>query len=165
MSLTRINNIKGSYILIIQLESEITIQVGKLGRIMFDCGWYAYSGSAMNGIGARIGRHLRHNKKFHWHIDFLLDHAVVDSVYTVESTRRLECVIANGLGFTLDSVPGFGCSDCRCESHLYHHHNRDMLTAAVEAGLAGQGFVLNHRDSVNSLFPVMGMNVRRYVGT
>jgi len=48
------------------------------GQIPFPAGWYVYTGSARNGLAQRVGRHLRHNKRKHWHIDYLL--AVADRV-------------------------------------------------------------------------------------
>jgi sugar fermentation stimulation protein A len=49
----------GVYILLIALPREETIPVGKLGPIRFPEGFYAYVGSAMNGLESRVTRHLR----------------------------------------------------------------------------------------------------------
>ena len=59
----KINNIrellmKGSYTLLIELPEQEVIPVGKLGLIAFSQGFYAYVGSGMGGVEARIGRHL-----------------------------------------------------------------------------------------------------------
>ena len=67
--------IKGSYLLIIKLQDDKKILVGKLGKIAFKKGYYVYVGSAMNGLEQRLQRHLRSQKKFHWHIDYLLNQA------------------------------------------------------------------------------------------
>jgi len=110
---------KGSYILVIELKKERTIQVGKLGKIHFKKGIYAYVGSALNGLETRINRHIRKTKKKHWHIDYLLDFAEVVDVYCKENETKEECKIAKKLEEDFVSIPGFGCSDCRCKSHLF----------------------------------------------
>ena len=60
---------KGSYLLLLFLEKEKVLQVGKLGTFTFQKGWYCYVGSAMNNLQARIERHLKIEKKLRWHID------------------------------------------------------------------------------------------------
>lgn len=64
---------KGSYCLIINVEKDTKIKIGKkLGIINFKKGCYVYVGSAMNSLESRVKRHLSDNKKKHWHIDYLL---------------------------------------------------------------------------------------------
>jgi Uri superfamily endonuclease len=121
----------GSYVLIINVKDRRVIEVGALGEIAFEAGAYAYVGSAMGGLDARIDRHLRDDKRLHWHIDYLLQHAEVVDVVRVESEDRLECRIAAALAERLDVVDGFGCSDCACEGHLFHAEHIETLTAAV----------------------------------
>jgi len=111
---------KGSYILVIELKEEKTIQVGKLGKIVFKKGFYVYVGSALNGLEQRISRHLRKTKKKHWHIDYLLDFVEVVDVFYKENKVTEECKIAKMLDKQLFSIPGFGCSDCKCEGHLFY---------------------------------------------
>jgi Uri superfamily endonuclease len=121
---------KGSYILIIKLKDKKTIQIGKLGKIHFKKGFYVYVGSALNGLEQRINRHLRKTKKKHWHIDYFLDFAeVIDTIYK-ESETREECNIAIELDKQLVSIPGFGCSDCRCKSHLFYGSYK-MITQVI----------------------------------
>ncbi len=54
---------KGCYCLIINVESENTIKIGKKLNIQFDKGYYIYVGSAMNSLMAIIKRHLSDEKK------------------------------------------------------------------------------------------------------
>jgi Uri superfamily endonuclease len=110
---------KGAYILIVELSGNVEIRVGKLGRINFRKGFYAYVGSAMNGLENRIGRHLRKGKKRFWYVDYLLENADVRAVVYKESTKREECTFARNLRQHFNPVQGFGCSDCRCGSHLF----------------------------------------------
>ena len=76
----------------------------------------------MNGLKKRIARHLRKDKKLHWHIDYLLQHAEVVDVVSHFTDRRKECeyneIVANLPGAQI-IVPKFGSTDCnRCSSHL-----------------------------------------------
>ncbi len=72
---------KGTYLLLIKLPSDVNIQVGKRGLIHFSSGWYVYVGSALRGIERRVARHCSHNKKMHWHIDYLLESVSIVDVF------------------------------------------------------------------------------------
>ena len=111
---------KGSYILIVKLKDDFSISIGKKGKRKFYKGYYVYIGSAVNGLEKRIQRHLRDDKKMHWHIDYLLKYANITDIFYKESTYKEECDIAKGLDKNLKSINGFGCSDCKCESHLFY---------------------------------------------
>ena len=111
---------KGGYILLLDLEEESKIRIGRLGDITFDSGYYAYVGSAMRGLKQRISRHLRQEKKFHWHIDYLLEEANVLNVIACQSGNSIECLIANEIGKEYKVINGFGSSDCKCPGHLYY---------------------------------------------
>ena len=110
---------KGSYVLLIQLPEEQTITIGSLKAIYFPRGYYAYVGSAMGGFKSRLNRHLKSNKKPHWHIDYLLEKASISEIILCETNDRMECTIAQALTGQFDSIPGFGSSDCKCRSHLF----------------------------------------------
>lgn len=105
--------------LLIQLPETESINVGSLKMIAFPRGNYAYVGSAMGGFKSRLNRHLKSDKKPRWHIDYLLNRAFISSIILVKTEERLECAIAQTLNRQFMSVPGFGCSDCRCRSHLF----------------------------------------------
>jgi len=110
---------KGSYILLVSLAEGSTIKAGSLPHSYFPAGSYAYVGSAMGGFKPRLERHLRANKKLHWHIDYLLERAGITSIILCQTEARVECVIAQALNGQFECVPGFGASDCRCPSHLF----------------------------------------------
>ena len=110
---------KGCYVLLIGLPADETVTAGRLGPIRFRGGHYAYVGSALGGLRSRLNRHLRSEKKAHWHIDYLLEKARISEIVTCETDVRVECVIARALWGRFDSVAGFGSSDCRCRSHLF----------------------------------------------
>jgi Uri superfamily endonuclease len=111
---------KGSYVLLIELKTDKIIEIGKLGKLFFKKGFYAYVGSAMNSLNGRINRHLRLDKKIHWHIDYFLKHAEIINVFYKETNKKIECEIAGKLGEKLESITDFGCSDCKCKSHFFY---------------------------------------------
>lgn len=126
----------GTYTLVIELSEAAGIEIGALGPKHFDSGWYAYVGSALGSGGfARIDRHRElaagERETRHWHIDYLLGHpdSRLDSVVKTSSVDR-ECPVAKSL--ETPAVPEFGCSDCRCETHLFFELRRAELVGAVE---------------------------------
>ena len=96
---------KGAYVLLIELPESAEIQVGHLGKIKFQTCFYAYVGSALGGVEARISRHLRKEKKLHWHIDYLLARARIKEVYV---NKGKECDIVKKLAEHFPCVRGFG---------------------------------------------------------
>ena len=118
---------KGSYLLLIELGNNATISIGKMGEMAFNKGFYVYAGSALNGLEQRIQRHLRENKKTHWHIDYFLKHTTVTDVFYKENNVREECIIAKKFEGTLPSILGFGCSDCSCTSHLFYGTYNEII--------------------------------------
>lgn len=118
---------KGSYVLLFRLKEDKKIQVGRLGVIYFKKGYYAYVGSAMNGLEQRIKRHLREQKKIHWHIDYLLEFSEITDIFYKKNEKKEECDISNKFMSKLDYIPGFGCSDCKCKSHLFYGSKKDIL--------------------------------------
>jgi Uri superfamily endonuclease len=75
----------------------------------------------MNNLEKRVQRHLRKEKKFHWHIDYLTtwNFVKIQKVYIRESDRKEECLIAEIVSKYGIPIAGFGSSDCRCISHFY----------------------------------------------
>ncbi|MDI6889174.1 MAG: GIY-YIG nuclease family protein [Methanocellales archaeon] len=118
---------KGTYVLLIELPKSTKVQVGKLGYIDFQVGFYAYVGSALNGLEARIARHLREEKKLYWHIDYLLAHARIKEILYAEGSEKGECDIARNLAARFSSIKGFGSSDCDCKSHLFYSADKCKL--------------------------------------
>jgi Uri superfamily endonuclease len=144
--------LKGSYILLIELATRKDILVGKLGYVSFPKASYAYVGSAMNGLRARLARHLREEKRLHWHIDYLLKEAEIEEIIICRAEERVECSLAQGLAGEFQFIPGFGSSDCKCRSHLYFAQGRDGLKARVaeavkQAGIAYEIFFQGSREN------------------
>lgn len=114
---------RGIYLLLISVEKEIEVEVGALGKVNFNPGYYTYVGSAQKNLDARVERHLSNNKKKFWHIDYLLDNKNVEvvDVFYKEAGKEEECKTARELENRFPSVKGFGCSDCNCRSHLFRN--------------------------------------------
>ncbi|WP_407454856.1 GIY-YIG nuclease family protein [Methanobrevibacter sp.] len=124
---------KGCYCLIININDEKTIKIGKkLGKTTFKKGYYVYVGSAMNSLSARINRHLSNEKKLHWHVDYLLKNANITDVIYNESNLKIECELSQYLAAKTNGIKDFGSSDCECESHLYYFKNRKDAIENVE---------------------------------
>jgi len=144
--------VKGSYILLVELATGKDILVGKLGYVSFPKASYAYVGSAMNGLRARLDRHLREEKKTHWHIDYFLKEAEIKEIILCKAEERVECSLAQALAEEFQSIPGFGASDCKCRSHLYFARGKDRLKARVaqavkQAGLGYEIFFQGSREN------------------
>ena len=54
---------KGSYVLVLKLEEDKRLTIGRLGTFEFPAGLYLYCGSALNGLEARVRRHLRQGQE------------------------------------------------------------------------------------------------------
>lgn len=114
----------GIYTLVLCLDPGREIAVGRLGSIFFPKGYYAYTGSARGSGGLkRVERHLeiqtgaRTTRR--WHIDYLLPETCFQEAIITPTAQDLECIIARKIGARLLPIPGFGCTDCSCVSHLH----------------------------------------------
>lgn len=110
----------GSYLLLISLLERLQ---GKLRGKPYTLapGTYLYAGSANGpgGIAARVARHMRNDKKLHWHVDELT--VAASEITALAFPGGSECVLVERLlkeGYEAP-LPGFGSSDCRsCPAHL-----------------------------------------------
>ncbi len=114
----------GTYALILQCGSNVSVQIGHWRQIDILPGYYIYNGSAFGpgGVRARVLRHLRMDKPKHWHIDYLSEFVTPVAVWVSYETERLEHQWAQVFYDMPELTPfqGFGCSDCKCSSHLFH---------------------------------------------
>lgn len=113
----------GIYQLLVCLNRGRRLTVGGLGHRMFNKGWYIYTGSAQKNFFHRLLRHHRKDKKYHWHIDYLLGIGEIVAYDYLPYRDGLECdthqhTLAEFSGGI--EITGFGCSDCRCSSHLIY---------------------------------------------
>lgn len=110
----------GCYIFIVRLPEERAVSIGSKGSMAFRKGYYLYVGSAKCNLSKRLERHQRKRKRFHWHIDYLRAFCEAHAAIAIRTTADLEHELAGAVGAIADwQIPGFGCSDCQCTSHLF----------------------------------------------
>jgi Uri superfamily endonuclease len=127
----------GTYVLVLQSGKRQAAQVGKWGRLEIARGYYLYVGSAFGpgGVLSRVSRHCRAEKAKRWHVDYLREQTHLEAIWYVHSDERFEHRWARKLE-TLEettAIKGFGCSDCRCLSHLFFVASPAGLTACRHA--------------------------------
>ena len=130
----------GTYVLILYLAEDRFIRVGRIGTFLFKKGFYAYVGSALGPGGARsrIGHHLGRSDWPRWHIDYLTRVISPAEAWVTVDPKRWEHPFAQRLHRSPESstpVPGFGASDCRCRSHLFHFTGKPDLGVTLPATL------------------------------
>lgn len=129
----------GTYALILQNLAQAKVQIGHWRQIDLEPGYYLYVGSAFGpgGVQARVSRHCRRKKPNHWHIDYLREFVHPLGAWYSHETGRLEHRWAQILCDMSDmsSIEGFGCSDCKCHSHLFQSCTTPEL--ALFTGMAG----------------------------
>ena len=133
--------LKGLYFLEIYNSILQTLKIGKKYNICFNKGYYFYIGSALNGIMGRVSWHLSNDKKFFWHIDYLLSnknisikkiyYLTIDNRSTYKNKGhnrylRKECEVAQNIKSFTYPINQFGCSDCNCCSHLFFNINNKV---------------------------------------
>jgi len=119
----------GTYVLVLSSRSTDLIQIGRLGALQLQSGFYLYVGSALGpgGVRARLAHHLKLSRRPHWHIDYLRAHSRVEEAWYCLDCQRLEHLWAEHIGLVKgSSVPlvGFGSTDCGCEGHLFFFRQR-----------------------------------------
>ncbi len=156
----RLPSRKGTYALILYLPSGCRLQVGRLGEHEFTCGYYLYIGSAFGpgGLAARIRHHVRPPDRPHWHIDYLRTVARLKAVWCICSDIRLEhpwAAAVERMPEVRIPVNGFGSTDCRCRSHLFHVVRKPRLDL-FQAGLTAAGIDESIRQITD--FSCMGID-------
>lgn len=114
---------RGTYVLLLELDSARRLTVGRLGEFDFPAGWYAYAGSARGpgGLAARLRHHRRLAARPHWHLDYLRPHGrIAECWYGAAGVHDEHRWAAELLAMTRTApvAPGFGSSDCACATHL-----------------------------------------------
>ena len=118
--LTAENHDSGDYLFVIRIADDTDIAIGSKGIMHFPRGYYVYTGSAKKNLAARLARHSRKRKKFHWHIDYLRQEADVIAAIPIRTSQDLEHELAGAVEVISDwRIDGFGCTDCHCLSHLF----------------------------------------------
>lgn len=129
---------KGTYVLFITLGSDMDLTVGALGPHRFTAGTYCYVGSAMAGLDQRLKRHLAHEKKLKWHVDYLTTVCESSEAWESYPDAIPECTLGR-IVEECGGVPemkGFGCSDCHCSTHLFKIEPTVIQNIIAKAHLA-----------------------------
>lgn len=142
----------GAYVLWLRLDAGQIVKAGACQGVLYP-GDYLYCGSAHGpgGLRARLARHMRREKRPHWHIDQLTAAGDVHGAWVEEGGD--ECVLNAALGSLPIALARFGSSDCpRCPSHLRRLHDAASLPEkmrrsieAIGAGIAWQAYRLLHK--------------------
>jgi Uri superfamily endonuclease len=121
-------------VLIIQVDKNVDVNIGALGKLTFEKGLYAYVGSAQANLEQRIKRHLAKEKQLFWHIDYLLNDSAarIAKVLYKQADKTEECNLAKAIGEKGKPVDSFGCSDCNCKSHLFRIGDYRFLQKSMQ---------------------------------
>lgn len=125
--------VKGVYVLAISVNKSLNVKVCSRKNFSLEKGFYAYVGSAQKGLEKRLVRHFgKVDKKPFWHIDYLLamDGVRVIKAFYKKAGKSEECRTARSLNVVAFPVKGFGCSDCKCVSHLFLFDSLSLLEDA-----------------------------------
>ena len=115
----------GTYALVLACHQSSAVPIGRLDALELQPGFYVYVGSAFGpgGLASRIQQHRRIAARPHWHIDYLRSACDLVAVWFTTDSTRCEHSWANAVAQLTGagvSLPGFGSSDCDCETHLFH---------------------------------------------
>jgi Uri superfamily endonuclease len=132
-STTSIPSEPGTYILILEALSKRRIQVGVLGTLNLEPGFYAYVGSALGsgGLRGRLAHHQERSRSLHWHIDYMRRHTALREIWFLTGMSRREHLWATVLAHNVGAViplAGFGASDCGCRAHLFRFSRQPRLS-------------------------------------
>lgn len=122
----------GIYALIMNSQKPMKVQIGKLGSLQIQPGYYVYVGSAFGpgGLQARINHHLKGGARKHWHLDYLRQAVYISEIwYSYGSTKyehQWAKIFNKGFNAFLP-LPGFGASDCSCTAHLFFFKTKPHL--------------------------------------
>ncbi|MGQ9856351.1 MAG: GIY-YIG nuclease family protein [Fervidobacterium sp.] len=104
--------------MLVKINTRTELKVSKNSWNLMP-GLYAYIGSAMNNIEKRILRHLRKNKRKHWHIDYLTEVGEVICAVMFPSENRIEETISKMFSKRFELIPGFGATDLDVDTNLF----------------------------------------------
>jgi len=110
----------GTYILVLQVLSDTKVNVGSLGLIALERGYYFYVGSGKAGVSSRVKRHFAKRKNIYWHIDYITSSKKVIPLGYFYIPLIIEELLAIELSKRLKFINGFGSSDSRAQSHLFY---------------------------------------------
>ena len=115
----------GTYTLVLRAKSSFSLDIGQLGRLQGQPGYYLYCGSAFGsgGLAARLKHHRQITERPHWHIDYLRKTLALSYIwYSYDPVKREHdwARVLSSQSAASCPQPGFGASDCQCLSHLIY---------------------------------------------
>jgi Uri superfamily endonuclease len=122
----------GAYVLWLRLATPLAVRAGARTATLA-AGDYFYCGSAKGpgGLRGRLARHMRKDKRAHWHVDQLTAAGGILGAFIREGGS--ECALNAALQALPAPAPGFGSSDCpHCVSHLRYLPPGARLPSAWE---------------------------------
>jgi len=117
---------RGLYLLVLRLESDAVVGVGRKGTFSLRAGYYIYVGSSKRGLEKRVRRHKRRRKRLFWHMDYLSREAKDMKDIVIRTNSLGECELAHLVASIFSPILGFGSSDCRCPSHLFFSRDNPL---------------------------------------
>lgn len=129
-----IEPLSGTYLLIMQSEARQQIEVGRLGLMQLDVGYYLYVGSAFGpgGVRARAKHHMAISARPRWHIDYLRRVCELKAVWCcydeVHREHQWVTLLESQPGLTI-GMAGFGASDHPGKSHLFYCYDEPSFVA------------------------------------
>lgn len=146
----------GTYAVVFRNDKEARVRVGRRGYLIIQPGYYIYVGSAFGpgGVSARVARHFREEKTKHWHIDYIREFVTPLLAWCSYDDVHLEHVWAESMMSmkNVSVVKGFGCSDCKCESHLFY--TKTMPELSRFASVVGENAEVWLYRNKRKVFPV-----------
>jgi Uri superfamily endonuclease len=126
--------LSGTYGLVLASPSAGLVRIGRLGMLPLRRGFYVYVGSAFGpgGLAARLHHHRQVAVRPHWHVGYLRAVCEVVEVWFTREAVRCEHAWAEAVARLPGAgvpMPGFGSSDCGCESHLFFLAHRPSVAA------------------------------------
>ncbi len=159
---------KGLYLLILDVPRDI-ILLTKRRKFIIKRGKYVYVGSAFQqgGLPARINRHLHDKKKLFWHIDFLLQYSIINTVILITSFSRkrdLEAKISYCIWKKkfFEPIRGFGASDLKSVlTNLYRYKRSNNDITELENYLLEILLTTNLGKELNQAFIILARIFKR----
>ncbi|MEA5536808.1 GIY-YIG nuclease family protein [Crocosphaera sp. XPORK-15E] len=130
----------GTYCLVFHCSTSSPVTIGKLGTYQIKPGYYCYIGSAFGqgGLKSRITRHLKINKRHHWHLDYLRASLTpLELLYSTDTMKREHQWAELLLKDEHSNIPikKFGSSDCDCPAHLFYYEVKPRLEFFIAKSL------------------------------
>jgi len=122
----------GSYVLLLHLLADTTLELPGLGTASMPAGFYAYTDEAQapESLTEKIKYHLSPDLPPYRHIDFLQSAAELEEIWLASGTESRAHAWADlllSIPGGVNLVDGFGVSGCDCDTHLVYFDVRPTI--------------------------------------